>query len=175
MIEKSVREIRALMTDESLPPVDPPIDPPPPPPILPGRDNQAVTYGVGILPVHASPLWVAKRVRHLSPAENRGKRNVYIDALRPDGSKDTNPSLRAVWTWNGRRPSEPAPPIALDKGAGEPMGNIPLYAGQVMSVRIEGDGVLSDVVYGISSDHPDEGDGNTRFHHSFHVVFQRSQ
>jgi hypothetical protein len=30
-------------------------------------------------------------------------------------------------------------------------------------------------VYGISSDHPDEGDGNTRFHHSFHVVFQRSQ
>lgn len=171
-IESSVAAIRALMNDSVVITPDPPD---PPSTTDPLRNNEAKAYGVGIVPVQAQRAWVARHVRHLPPWENRGKRNVYIDALRPDGTRDTNPDLRVAWTWEGRQPWESAQPVRLDKGAGEPMANIPLNKGQIMSLRIDGGGILSDVVYGVRSDHPDEGDGNTLFHHSFHIIFQRSE
>lgn len=172
-IEAQIAEIRKALSGDTDGVVIPPDPPDPPPQVDTGRHNQAESYGVIIHETPMKPAWIARYVRHLPPAENRGKRNVYVDVLKPDGSRDKNPSLRINWSWEGRRPEEAAPPYPLDKGAGEPMGNIPLNAGQKMYVWITGDGVASDVVDGISSDHPDEGNGNTRFHHSFHIVFQK--
>lgn len=176
-ITQAVTNLYAMLDaiEQGVPPEEPTIPPLPPDTQL-VRNNQADGYGVKIDewdPAEQRPVRIAKMVRHLSPAENAGKRNVYIDVVDQNGQRDRNPKLKVEWTWEGRKPWEAAPPVALDKPASEPMANIPLNAGQKLRVWITGDGIPCDEVYNISSDHPDEGNGNTRFHHSFHVTFKK--
>ncbi len=146
--------------------------------------NQASAFDVAVIPAQApkdSVCWRVTAVRHLSADENRGKHNVYVDVMDESGNRVQDPALQIGWTWEGRRPDEAAPPQPLDKPAGEPAGNVDLFKGQHVELWIEGDGLPSDRVENLHTDHnitektSDGQDGNTLFHHSFHVVFQRSR
>ena len=132
-------------------------------------------YGISVQVV-AGAQWRAIGLHHLTPSENVGKHNVYLDVLDENGKRLSN--VKIGWTWVGRRPDEAAPPVVLDKPANEPAGNIALGMGQVVSVWV--DGSLSDVVKGMHTGHADEIEppmnfaGNTTGHHSYYVVFQRT-
>lgn len=145
--------------------------------------NQAEGYNVHLAPAAVTAgqrYWHVTSVRHLSPEENRGRHNVFVDALDENGQRCRVPTLRIGWSWEGRRPDEQAPPKPLDKPDNEPAGNVDLYAGQHLEAWIEGDGLSSDHVVNLHTDHPDEPGPsgqlwNSRGHHSFHVIFQRTR
>ena len=145
--------------------------------------NQAEGYNVHLTPAAVTAgqcYWHVTSARHLSPEENRGRHNVFVDALDENGQRCRMPTLRIGWSWAGRRPDEQAPLKPLDKPDNEPAGNVDLYAGQHLEAWIEGDGLPSDHVVNLHTDHPDEpGPGgqlwNSRGHHSFHVIFQRTR
>jgi len=130
--------------------------------------NDAAEFGVKILSV-ADAEWHCIGVHHLSGAENVGKRNIYIEPVDAQGKRISG--CVAEYTWEGKRDDEPAPATALDKPAGEVAGNIPIGAGQVVTVWLRG---TSDIVSGLTSS-PDisDTDGNTRYHNSYLVVFRR--
>ncbi len=146
------------------------------------RLNEAADkYGVRIVEAEVAPgdtYWRAIGVHHLLPEENMSQHNVFIEAVDEQGNRIRNPLPQVGWTWEGRQPHENAPPVRLDKGANEPAGNVIMWAGQILSVWMLG--AKSDRVEGLRSTHPDEPlpDGrllNTYGHHSFYVVFQRTQ
>lgn len=145
--------------------------------------NQAADYGASIQTVDVAPgvtYWKVVSVRHLSPDENRGRHNIYVDAVDEAGQRVRDANLRIHYTWEGRREDEPADPKPLDKPDNEPAGNLDVYKGQIITVWLADDGLSSDRVAGLHTDHDDEpasdgGNGNTRFHHSFYVRFQRAQ
>jgi len=140
--------------------------------------NLAAAYGVTIQPAPETvAAWRATSVRRLTGAQNQGKHNVFIKVLAPNGDRDRNGNLRIMWTWEGKRPDELAPPALLDKpDRGElGHGNVPINKNQVLSVWIQGDGIASDRVVGMRTNFPDEGPGNTWGHYSYEVIFQRSQ
>lgn len=149
--------------------------------------NDATAYGVRISPVEAAmgeSYWKVIGVHHLTPVENQGKHNVFLEALTENGQRVQNPPAWAGWTWEGRRPDERADPAPLDKGPSEPAGNIVMYFGQIVSVWINGRSPAatepSDRVENLHTNHPDERGPNGEVwnsigHHSFYVVFQRTR
>ena len=149
--------------------------------------NDAASYGVRLVEADApvgETYWRVIGVHHLTPEENRGKHNVYLEALDEAGQRVRDPFAWAGWTWDGRRPEERADPVPLDKPTNEPANNIVMYFGQIVSVWLNGlapDGTaLSDRVQNLHTNHPDEpGPGgelwNSIGHHSFYVVFQRAR
>ena len=142
-------------------------------------NNNASGYGVTVLPAApnaAGLVWRVESVRHLPPGENGGRHHVFFDLYGVDGRPMRgDPKLSVGWTWKDRRPEEPAPPAPLEKAAPEPMANIALGNGQVVSAWVMGDGVPSDIVAGLHTDHPDESGDVTRGHHSFAVVFRKAR
>lgn len=139
-------------------------------------NNNASGYGVTVLPAApnaAGLVWRVESVRHLPPGENGGRHHIFFDLYGEDGRPmrgDAN--LRIGWKWNGQRADEPAPPAPLEKRAPEPMANIALGNGQIVSAWVMGDGVPSDVVAGLHTNHPDESGDVRRGHHSFVVTFR---
>ena len=133
----------------------------------PGQ-NDAAAYDVKIVTVPGAE-WRVIGVHLLTGDENGGKRNVFIEPIDASGKRVAG--VVVEYTWEGRRPDEPAPPTALDKPPNEVAGNIPLGAGQVATVWIRG---TSDRVSGLTTS-PNIPDvpGATRFHQSHLVVFQR--
>ncbi len=136
-----------------------------------GTANDAVAYGVEIQPAQVEQgqqYWRVIKVYHLSPAENHGNHNVYVDLLDEDGNRIYG--AKARMTWQGGQGE-----ATIDKPENEPGTNFPLWKHQVGTV--EGVGLPSDKVVNLHSGHPDEPGppawGNTLFHHSFYVVFQR--
>lgn len=143
--------------------------------------NQATAYDVGIVPAVVEPgrpFWRAVDVRHLTPAENRGKHHVFVDIVDEAGRPVRDPKLRIGWTWDGRQPSEPAPPQPLDKSPSEPAGNVELASTrQVTTVWISDFARPSDAVEGLHTNHAGERGPsgelwNSVGHHSFYVRFQ---
>lgn len=144
-------------------------------------------YGVKVVKADVAEgetYWRLIGVHHLLPDENVSNHNIYIEALDEQGNRIKNPIAWAGWTWEGRRPSERADPVALDKPANETAGNIAIHFGQKASIWIKGlksDGNdKSDRVENLHTAHADEPlpDGrllNTIGHHSFYVVFQRAR
>lgn len=150
-----------------------------------GEVNQARDYDVNVLPaagvVAGAKYWKVVEVRHLSPAENRSKHNVYVDVTDEVGLPIRDNNLRIGWDWVGRRADEQADPKPLDKPASEAMGNVPLGTiHQVTRVWLIGYGLASEAVENLHTNHPDEptpGSNdlfNTRGHHSFYVMFRRA-
>lgn len=145
--------------------------------------NHAASYGARVVPAEVpagATYWKLVEVRHLTPDENRGKHNVYVDVRNTDGKRLRDPALRIGWAWEGQRPDEAAPPAPLDKPEGEPAGNVELNRGQRLQVWIQGDGLPSDRAENLHSEHEaeiaaDGAEGNYRYHHSYQVIFQRSQ
>ncbi len=144
--------------------------------------NDASGYGVAVVEAPAAagaPIWKAIGVHHLTPDENRGQHNAFIDILDENGQPLRDPNLRAGWSWEGRQPGEDAPLQPLDKRLNEPAGNVPLFKGALLEVWISDPAAPSDHVTRLSTDHPDEPtpDGdifNSIGHHSYYVVFQRT-
>ena len=63
--------------------------------------NQARDYGVRILPTTARPgqeYWRVVTVAHLTPNQNRGRHNVFVDVLDAQGNKMRNAALRIAYT-----------------------------------------------------------------------------
>ncbi len=137
-----------------------------------GTVNDAVAYGVEIQPAQVEKgqkYWKVIKVHHLSPVENHGNHNIYVDLLDEDGNRIYGAKVRMTWQ-NGQGEA------TIDKPENEPGTNFPLWKHQVGTV--EGVGLPSDKVVNLHSGHPDEPGppawGNTLFHHSFYVVFQRT-
>jgi len=137
-----------------------------------GTINTAVAYGVEIQPAQVEKgeqYWKVIKVHHLSPVENHGNHNVYVDLLDKDGNRIYGAKARA--TWQGGQGE-----VTIDKPENEPGTNFPLWKHQVCTA--EGLGLPSDKVVNLHSGHPDEAGppawGNTLFHHSFYVIFQRT-
>lgn len=143
------------------------------------------TYGVRFVEAEAASgttYWKALGVYHLLPQENLGNHHVYLEVLDEAGHRIQSPVVWAGWTWAGRRPEEPAPPIPLDKPLNEAAGNLAMFKGQNVSIWIRGlapnANNVSDRVENLHILHPDERSpegvlGNSIGHHSFYVVFQR--
>lgn len=138
-------------------------------------------------PVHYKPAVVANNqvyyrfigVHHLTPIENKGKHNIFITVLKLNGERER--PFWVGWTWAGRRPSEAAPPVNLDKPNNEPAGNLSMGGGQIIEIwplgRTQVSNVIRDQVFNLHTLHPDEhGPGgenwNSVGHHSFFVLFK---
>lgn len=137
--------------------------------------NDAAGYGVVIVPAVVTPGDIYYRIigiHHLTPQENAGKRNLYLDVLDESGQRISGSKI--AWGWQGQTPDQiqRTNPAVIDKPAYEPGGNISLDAGQIVSARVAG--AMSDMATNIHTGHDDEPGGNTRFHHSFYVVWQRT-
>lgn len=128
-----------------------------------------------IKPAPPGAAWRMTTLRHLAPAENRGKHHAYISAER-NGSDVRGDNLAVRWGWEAM---EGPPQVAfLNKPSNEPATNIPIQPGMVVWLEISDlSGVPSDRVIGLRTDYPDEPlppdglGGNTLYHHSFEVRF----
>lgn len=143
--------------------------------------NEAVAYGVNIEAAPSGPAWRAVLVRHLTPEQNKSGQNVFITVADEEGYLYAQPvraKFRAGWKWDGG----PDLSVPLDKPVG-PMekghGNVVLSKGAVVSVWMIADGLPSDRVTGLHTNHADERGPNGEIwnsigHHSFYVMFQKS-
>lgn len=132
--------------------------------------NDATAYGVEVVPADVpagATYWQAIRVHHLTPAENHGNHHIFLDALDEGGNRING--ARARITWPGGEQT-----ITIDKPLNEPGANFPLWKWQVAAAQMLD--LPSDKVVNMHTGHPDEppGAGNTLFHHSFQVDFQRT-
>ncbi len=130
--------------------------------------NDAEAYGVRVIQVAAEPgavIWRVIRVHHLTPEENGGRHHIFLDVLDEEGNRIMGAQVRVTWQ-DGEQI------VTIDKPANEPGANFPMWKGQICNV--EGVGLPSDRVENLHTAHPDEAPGNTLFHHSFLVVFQRT-
>jgi hypothetical protein len=129
---------------------------------------------VSLPPGNLAHVWLAVGIWHLTPEENGGNHNVYVDVL--DVAKQPLPpdrlaDKRLCFTWDGRRTDEPTPPVKFEKNPPEPAANLPIWLGQKMAIWIESDRPVSNIVSNLHTDLPDQPLGNSRGHHSYYVVF----
>lgn len=128
-------------------------------------DPNGYDYGVSIVS-DPNRLWRVLGIHHLTPEENQGNHNVFIEMLCKQGDRE---GFRAIhWTWEGRRENQPAPPIFAGQKPHNELVDLPLNLGMKLTVWTQG----GEVAQGFSSNHPDEGEGNKIGHHSFFVCFQ---
>jgi len=132
--------------------------------------NDATGYGVVVIAADVSagtPYWRVVLVHHLTPDENHANHHLFLDALDEQGGRIAG--ARGRVTWEGGEQV-----ITIDKPANEPGTNFPMWKWQVCTVEMLD--LPSDRVTGLHTGHPDEppGMGNTLFHHSFLVHFQRA-
>lgn len=126
--------------------------------------NQATNYGIWIVKLNRALVYQCIGVYHLKPEENRGRHHIFIDVLDEEGRRYKEASI--LWRWVGSAWHT----LRLTKPDNEPAADIPLSKGMVVTLQVNG---LSDTASGFTSSWPDEGPGNTLYHHSFYVVFQR--
>jgi len=131
--------------------------------------NTAADYGVNIQRSPAPTAWRCIGVYHLSPGENRGRHNVFVEVLDTNGLRTTTPVIK--WSWWIDASTQT---LKLDKPLDEPAADIPIEAKSTITLRVDGGGYPSDTVGNIHSRHADEGPEkwNSWGHHSFYVVFQ---
>lgn len=132
--------------------------------------NDAAAYHVVVNKV-AGAMYRAIGVHHFLPQENAGLHHCFMMVV-DDSGKPVRP-ISVAWSWLGQHADQPSRPVPLDKPDNEPMGNIAMDKGQTITVSVMGTGP-SDAVSGISTGWPDEGVGNTLYHHSFLVVWRAS-
>lgn len=138
---------------------------------MPGEEeiNDAVAYGVGIEKVQVPAgerYWKVTKVHHLTPKENEGKHHIFVDILDEEGKRIYGAKVKVTWQGGGEALA------TVDKPLNEPGTNFPLWKHQVCNLEVIG--LPSERVMGLHTKHPDEAPGNTLFHHSFMVIFQRA-
>jgi hypothetical protein len=144
----------------------------------PVYNDASAKYKVGIrflpeidAPADAAQYWRCVGVHHLTGAENMGNHHVYCDVLNEEGRRIE----RARLVLN-QADADPAFAI-VDKPAHEAGTNFPLWKADKANVAViwpDNNPLPSEQAVGLSTGHPDEDVGNTLFHHSFYVVFQRT-
>ncbi len=130
--------------------------------------NDAITYGVEIVVLN-NLSWKVLGVHHLTPGENRGNHNVYIEMLCKQNEREGSWPIH--WTQEGRRLNQNAPDVFAGQKPLNELVDIPLNLGMEVSVWPH----AGEVVAGLSSNHLSsnhETPGNTIGHHSFFVCFQ---
>lgn len=132
--------------------------------------NQAGAYGVVVVAAEVpagETYWRLIRVRHLTPDENQGRHHIFLDALDEAGARAFGAQARVTWPGGNQT-------ITVEKPVGEPGANFPMWKWQICAVEMLG--LPSDRVENLHTGHPDEppGLGNTLFHHSFEVLYQRA-
>lgn len=123
------------------------------------------------VPEDATQYWRVVGVHHLIGTENMGNHHIYCDALDEEGKRINGTRLVLL-----QANSSPVFAV-IDKPTHEAGTNFPLWKADKASVSVVWPDVTplpSEQVTGLSSGHPDEEVGNTLFHHSFYVVFQRT-
>jgi hypothetical protein len=144
--------------------------------------NDAEAYGVKVEPVKVAPgqwYWRVVRVHHLAPQDNNGNHHIYLDVLDPAlpdaanalGGRIFGARLKVMWEGGESL-------VTVNKPLNEPGGNFPMWKSQdcaVVALGLEGHELPSDGVTGLHTRHPDEAPGNTWGHHSFSVLFVRTQ
>jgi len=155
--------------------------------MFPGRDGYTYRMRNDVswvaVEIDSLALYGATMIHHLTPDENRGKHNIYVDVLDAMGKLvAAHSSWRLAWDWEERQPGEIAPPARFEKPPTEPVANIAI-GNKLMrvSIWIEKDGKrVSDILHGFTTNMPDEraGDGsigNSWGHHSYYVVFAQKR
>lgn len=142
--------------------------------------NQAAQYGVRIESApETAAAWRVDVIRHLTPTQNRGKHNLFVDVVDEQGRRIFDNRLRIAWlAYEGDPTADLTPLDKPDTPIEMGDGNVDLYTSQTLTAWIVGDGLLSDKVAGIHTRHPDEPPVNGELlnsygHHSFHVRFVR--
>lgn len=132
--------------------------------------TDAAKYAVQITPVEntGQPHWRVIGVHHLSGAENSGNHHLYVDVLSEQGQR-LNGAVLSVLNHN-----QPPWRVVIDKPANEAGSNAPMHWNDTLIALVNFEGLPSERVSGIHTRHEDEEPGNTRGHHSFYVVFQKS-
>lgn len=146
----------------------------PPPVAAPPSEveNDAEPYGVRVHPLPGEAYFKVARVHHLTPDENRGMQNLFLDVLDEDGNRLYGATV------NVKNSLDQLLPVRIDKPAHEPGGNLPMFMGttyEVEGVVVEGQAVPTQRVSGFHTNHPSDGPGNDVGQHSFLVVLQRAQ
>ena len=136
-----------------------------------------VTYNdvPGVTITGQNVLFEIALLHHLTPDENEGSRNIYVDIVDSDGHLLRGLPLRIGWTWEGRGADEAAPPYLLDKPANEPAGNVPLYMDVKAAIWLQtADGhQVSERVEWLSPKLQDLATGgNTMGHNSYYIIFR---
>ncbi|RME81637.1 MAG: carboxypeptidase regulatory-like domain-containing protein [Caldilineae bacterium] len=135
---------------------------------MPEPINDAEAYGVRIVEADVAPgttYWRVTRVHHLTPEENGGRHHIFLDALDEAGERVYR--TRILITWDGGSEL-----VVIDKPLNEPGANFPMWKWQICNAEVQG--APSDRVENLHTAHPDEAPGNTLFHHSFAITFQRT-
>ena len=144
------------------------------PPVELEPEDVLEKYG---LKVQSPPLadfqewWRAEWVQHYGPAENGdppGMHNIFVD-VENDGQRVNLARVMLDWEGNTGSPLS----FSTDKPKPEAGGNTPLWPRQVASIWVDHDGLPSDRVSGLHTEHPDEADNVRIAHHSFRVRFVR--
>lgn len=142
--------------------------------------NDASAYGVRVEPIAVDPgqtYWKVIGIHHLLPDENCDRHNAFVEVLDEAGRRIKDGALRVGWTWEGKTEG-PADPKPLDKPDDEPATNVPIEKAMTVTLWVQ-DSHPSERVAGIHTRHDDEigpaGNRNSRYHHSFYIVFQRTQ
>lgn len=120
--------------------------------------------------------WKCVLLHRLYPEENASNHNIYIDLIDEFGvyySADSAAGIHFQYSWEGMQENEKPPLGKFEKQQPEPLGNVPMYKGQRMSVMVYDGSALSDVVSGLHTNLPSDGDGNSPGHHSYWIVFQK--
>lgn len=144
--------------------------------------NNAETAGVSIKKVSSdtagqssSELWRLIGIRQLTAAESGSNQYLYVDLVDQNGQPVRGVSPLIAWTWEGRRPTEPAPPIRPDKPAYEAAVNIALGAGQKIIVWVQDGSILSDGAVNLQATPARPAPGSDAGPRSFYVLFQRQK
>lgn len=137
--------------------------------------NDAWRYGVTVATVRTPSAWRCLGVYHLTPAENRGRHNIFLDVLDETGKRI--PGAVVNWRWADGAPVQTR---KLDKLTSEPGADIDAGKDATYSLWLSADGLPSDVVAGIHTRHADERGPNGELwnsvgHHSFYVAFMRQK
>lgn len=120
--------------------------------------------------VDKSPALAAFRIigiHRLTPSENDGKQNLFIDIRDTDGKRLDK---LIDWGWQGQRANEPSPALILDKPDSEPAGNLVIWGGQIIWATVMNQ--PSDTIRGVTTGLADVGPGATWGHHSYYCVWQ---
>lgn len=122
------------------------------------------------IPIHdAKKCFAIIGIHKLTPDENVGKHNLFMEVLDENGKRIHDSVIR--WGWEGQKVSEVARPVILDKPNNEPAGNIPIWGTQTIWAEVSHLNYPSDRVSNIHTRLPDEGQGNTYGHYSYLVVW----
>lgn len=118
------------------------------------------------------PYYKCIGIHHMTPSENRGNHNIFVDVVDENGNRLNGTMLQIDHSQSGL----PRGIMVIDKPDNEPGTNTHMGSNEVLSIYVLG--LPSDKVTYLHTVHPDERGPNGELwnsigHHSFYVVFQR--